>query len=402
MILNVIKTESQYKEYLKEIERLVRLDPKPDTPDGKRLELLAVLAEAYEEEKYPILAPAPVEAILFRMEEQGLQQKDLVPYFGSKSRVSEVLSGKRPLTVKMIRDLSVGLGIPASVLVGEHAPNAVTEEADWESYPIEEMRKRGWFSALEGRGRSSRELLHSFFEKVGGRDRQVVFLRKTIHFGGIDTIDTRALNAWLARVIIRSREEQVSRGRYQRVENPTEFLSEVARLSWFSNGPILAKEFLQKKGIALVLEPHLPKTRLDGATTSDRDGTPVIGLTLRHDRVDNFWYTLLHELVHLFMHLQSQDEAYVDDTEIEGDEDQKEMEANRMARDAFVPRRIWQRSDAYRLQTIEAIKSLADELRIHPAIVAGRIRKETGNYRLFSNVVGSGAVRKLFPEWRRA
>ena len=402
MILNVIKTESQYREYLKEIERLAKLDPKPGTPDGNRLELLVVLTEAYEVEKYPISAPTPVDAILFRMEEQGLQQKDLVPYFGTKSRVSEVLSGKRPLTVRMIRDLCVGLGIPANVLVGEFITEAETEEVDWKSYPIEEMRKRGWFASVKGRARSSKELLQSFFEKVGGKDRQVAFLRQTIHFGGIDTIDTRALNAWLARVIIKSRAEQFDRGRFQRVDNPNEFLSEVARLSWFNNGPILAKEFLQKKGIALVIEPHLPKTRLDGAVTTDRDGTPIIGLTLRHDRIDNFWYTLLHELVHLCMHLQSQDEAYVDDTEIEGDEDQKEIEANRMARDAFVPRRIWQRSDAYRLQTIEAIRSLADELRIHPAIVAGRIRKETGNYRLFSNVVGSGAVRKLFPEWRHA
>src|SRR6266436_7059628 len=101
----MIKTDSQHEETLAEVERLVALDPAPGTPEAERLELLAHLVRAYENEHYPIELPDPIEAIRFRMEHQGLTQRDLVPYFGSRSRVSEVLSGKRGLTLPMIRAL---------------------------------------------------------------------------------------------------------------------------------------------------------------------------------------------------------------------------------------------------------------------------------------------------------
>ena len=86
------------------------------------IDLLATLVEVYEEKHFPMESPDPVEAILFRMEQQALKQRDLVPYIGSKSKVSEVLSRKRPLSLNMIRALSEGLGIPAEILVrkGNH------------------------------------------------------------------------------------------------------------------------------------------------------------------------------------------------------------------------------------------------------------------------------------------
>jgi len=127
----------------------------------------------------------------------------------------------------------------------------------------------------------------------------------------------------------------------------------------------------------------------------DVDGTPVIGLTLRHDRLDNFWFTLLHECVHIIKHLHAPGETFVDDTERSFDTDEKEIEANRMARDSLIPQEAWRRSDANRLKTAEAINALAAELKIHPAIVAGRIRREAGNYKLFSALVGHRAVKKV-------
>ena len=111
--------ELLHHHFLAEVERLVALDPAPNTPEGDRLELLATLVENYEKEHFPIEKPTPIEAILVRMEEQGLKQKDLVPYIGSESRVSEILNGKRGLTLQMIRALSQGLGIPLEVLMNE-------------------------------------------------------------------------------------------------------------------------------------------------------------------------------------------------------------------------------------------------------------------------------------------
>lgn len=112
----LIKTEREHQAVLKRIERL--MDAKPGTPKGDELELLATLVELYEEEHIPIPPPDPVEAIRFRMEQLGLKPADLVPYFGTRSRVSEVLKGRRPLTLKMIRNLHNGLGIPAESLLG--------------------------------------------------------------------------------------------------------------------------------------------------------------------------------------------------------------------------------------------------------------------------------------------
>ena len=118
----IIKSEVDYRTYFAEVEQLATWDPLPGTPEGDRLELLAKLLEDYEVERFKFEKPDPVGAIRFRMEEQGLRQKDLVPMLGGKNRVSEVLSGKRPLTVAMIRALNESLKIPAELLIREPEP----------------------------------------------------------------------------------------------------------------------------------------------------------------------------------------------------------------------------------------------------------------------------------------
>jgi HTH-type transcriptional regulator/antitoxin HigA len=125
----VIKTEADYREALAHLETL--MDAAPNSPAEEELELLAVLIEEYEKDKCPIGLPDPIEAIKFRMEQQGLTRKDLVPYIGSQSKVSEVLNGKRPLSLSMIRNLEKGLGIPAEVLLqtpGQNPPGTTTTE----------------------------------------------------------------------------------------------------------------------------------------------------------------------------------------------------------------------------------------------------------------------------------
>lgn len=115
-------SESEYDAAMAEIRSLARLNPGLGTPDTVRLRHLVSLAEAYEREHYPRQPVDPITAIRFRMEQAGLQPKDLVPYLGSRSRVSEVLAGKRPLTLRMIRNLRYGLGIPAETLIAEASP----------------------------------------------------------------------------------------------------------------------------------------------------------------------------------------------------------------------------------------------------------------------------------------
>ena len=111
----VIKSDAQYKRTMARVDEI--FDARPGTTKGDELELLLLLLEKYEEEHFPIDLPEPVAAIRFRMDQQGLKPKDLVPYLGSKSKVSEVLNGQRELSLTMIRKLVNGLGIPAEVLL---------------------------------------------------------------------------------------------------------------------------------------------------------------------------------------------------------------------------------------------------------------------------------------------
>ena len=119
----VIKTATQYQATLARIEKV--FDAKPGTAEGDELELLLLLVENYEDRAYPIDLPDPISALRFRMEQEGLKPKDLVPYIGSKSKVSEVLSGQRPLSLTMIRKLVTGFHFPAEVALREtQAPRA--------------------------------------------------------------------------------------------------------------------------------------------------------------------------------------------------------------------------------------------------------------------------------------
>src|SRR3954469_3709918 len=110
-----IRTKRDYEAALKEVERL--WGAKAGTRDGDRLDVLAILIDAYEAEHYPMDPPDPVEAIKFRMESQGLTRKDLEPLIGTRTRVAEVLNRKRSLSIGMIRRLHTELGIPADVLI---------------------------------------------------------------------------------------------------------------------------------------------------------------------------------------------------------------------------------------------------------------------------------------------
>ena len=121
MELRIIKSDELYRRYLEEARRLVTQDPDPATPEGGRLELLAKLIDDYEKERFKFRKPDPVEAILFRMEEQGLRQADIAAIVGGKNRASEILSRKRPLTLAMIRALHEKLGIPSELLIREPA-----------------------------------------------------------------------------------------------------------------------------------------------------------------------------------------------------------------------------------------------------------------------------------------
>ena len=118
----IIHTDAEHHEALAALNRLMDIDLESGTPEADDLQLLALVIEAYEKERWPIGLPDAVDAIRFRMDQQGLTQRDMEPYIGSRASVSAVLSGKRPLSLRMIRALHEGLGIPLEVLVQEPRP----------------------------------------------------------------------------------------------------------------------------------------------------------------------------------------------------------------------------------------------------------------------------------------
>lgn len=397
MEAKVIRTEEQYTAYLDEVQALISESPKLNSEKSERLELLTVLLESYENSKYPVESPDPIDAILFRMNEKGLKQADLVPYFGTSSRVSEVLNRKRPLTVQMIRALTIGLGISAETLVGASLTDSAIKKkpVDWSKFPIKEMSRRGWIGKVGKIAKDNVEELVKGFISDAGLEFGAASFRKTF-YGEAETPTSRyALYAWLARVIQKAREKKSSIGSYISDDLSANYLRELAQLSRFDSGPLLAIEQLEKSGIVVIVEPALKGTLLDGAALKDADGTPIVGLTLRYDRLDHFWFTLVHEVAHIWKHVDS-NEAFLDDLD-SSSEDRKEAEANRLATEAFIPRVQWRRSDAYTAPSKDSIERFAKDLKIHPAVVAGRLRKESGNYSLFSDMVGQNQVRQLFP-----
>ena len=303
MVNKLIKTKKDYSFALSRIDEL--MDAKAGTPEADELELLATLVEMYEDKHYPMDLPDPIEAIKFRMEQLGLNQQSLVPFIGSRSKVSEVLNRKRPLTLAMMRALHKSLGISSDVLLqepGRDFPGDMTE-IQWSNFPLSEMAKRGWIQKSNDLNGKAEEIVRDFIEQAGGpRVAIAALFRRSAGSRQNSKMDTYALCAWCLRVLSVARKNPL-KSKFKDGSFNSQTLKEIAKLSYFQNGPSLAKEYLEKQGTHLIIIPHLSKTYLDGAAMLLNDGTPVVGLTLRYDRIDNFWFCLLHELAHVAKHV---------------------------------------------------------------------------------------------------
>jgi HTH-type transcriptional regulator/antitoxin HigA len=398
-MIRVIKSEKEHATALAEISALLDRDPDPGTPEADRLELLTLLVENFETNAFPKRVPDPLESIRFRMEQQNLKQSDLAIYMGSRSKVSEVLSGKRPLTLSMMRALHSHLGIPASVFLQERGSEETVREEPiaWNRFPLKEMISRGWIVGSSKRDEPER-LLTRFFAPVGSPRQIAALFKKTENARATRSVNQYALAAWSARVMTRAIEDDPPKVEYKPNSVNLKFMVEIARLSWSESGPRLAQEFLHKHGIPLIIEPHLSSTHLDGAAIMYQIERPIIGLTLRHDRLDNFWYCLMHELAHISLHYGQGFTHFFDNLDVKESADPREQDADRLATGALIPDEEWNKSPAKNLRSPEAAQHLARKLRIHPAIVAGRMRRESGSYTILSKMIGQGKVRLCFPE----
>ena len=404
MITKMIRTEEDYQAAMTRIDEI--FDSLTGTPEGDELDLLVHLVEVYEGERYQIAPPDPISAIEFRMEQQGLTQRDLIPFIGSRPKVSEVLSGKRPITMRMARALHQHLGIAAEVLLQEvgGAIDDSLEDVAFDRFPLAEMARRGWIEKMTPYKDYAEELVRSLMGGAEGRWTAIQPLfRRNAHRREHANTDWYALQAWCWRVMALATSDPPSNP-YRRGSVTPEFMAEVASLSPKRNGPFLAQSFLADHGISLVTEGHLSKTHLDGATLWFEENRPIVGMTLRYDRLDNFWFTLMHELAHVGRHEARDENQFFDDMTLRGAknvaDDFVEIQADEWAEEALIPGVSWDASPVqFNPRPLNVIE-LANEVGVHPAVVAGRVRYENGDYRLLSQLVGSGEVRKQFERAR--
>lgn len=396
MSIKIIKNERDREQAFARLEMLAAEEPKPGSAESDEIDVIVLLIEQYEMEVSPVELPDPVSAIEFRMEQQQLSRKDMAVYLGSLSRVSEVLGRKKPLNLTMIRNLHEGLEIPYDVLMQK--PKPVVN--DYSAYPLNAIYKAGYFNHLVSSLAEFKSQANTLIDKLfseAGSQLTPAHLRSTTNDPNGSSkkiMDEFALSIWQAQVLKLAKENTAVETHCDISAIDENFLAQILRLSKYKDGPLRAKKALAEAGIHFIVLPHLPKTYLDGAAMLGDDGNPIVGMTLRYDRLDNFWFVLMHELAHVSKHLKEQDAFWADNMD-EDDGSEIEEEANTMASEALMSDTEWQEAKDF-LITPDTVVAMARRFDVHPAIIAGRYRKDTGDYRIFNRLIGSKEVRKQF------
>lgn len=259
---------------------------------------------------------------------------------------------------------------------------------------LRHARANGWFDD-EAQGSASDEASFNYLQRYIsdhiGKLGSPSLLRTGLNVQ--DLSDDLSLIAWRARVTRRAEQViEASKPLYKPMD--ISWLAELPRLSTLDDGPIRAQKLLREKGILLLAEPQISGMKVDGAAFLV-DQVPVIALTLLHDRIDNFWFTLLHEVAHVVLHYRSGlSIGFFDDTSAPSI-DELEKQADEFASNLLIPNDVWHRSPARISKSPAVIEKFARRQDIHPAIVFGRIQKERNDFRTFSNKLGRGRVRPL-------
>ena len=321
-------------------------------------------------------------AEMLGMKQQQIQRYEANSYLGaSLSRLIEIADA---LDVQVAQSFSSDHEQSGAVLSWRSL-----DDVAWERFPAKEMVKRGWFEPQLGQSLVAG--VRAYVETVAGGAIAGAHHRKKLR--GKNLPDEIALLAWQVRVLDLAHQKS-------KASQPPEFdhneawVRELVALSTDAEGPSKVSDMLWRHGVILVTEPHLPGSYLDGAAMLSPSDNPVIALTLRFDRLDNFWFVLLHELGHVFRHLF--DHTHFDFFDEEGPtgDDMLEREADKFALDMLVPPDAWDACLSRFALSENAVRLDAERLNIHPSILAGRIRRERNDYTILTNLVGQGEVHR--------
>lgn len=208
--------------------------------------------------------------------------------------------------------------------------------------------------------------------------------------------ETWEIALWKARVHMKALEvlAEDSQLNYRVGSLDEDFLKELVKLSRDPSSIPTLPKMLREKGVILIFERSLPSLKTDGLVYRIGNGIPVIALSFRYSRLDNFWFTFLHEIAHVIKHYDLLDETIIEDLD-SVPISKIEKQANRFAKNTIVPRFIWERCEAKYTHSLSSVNKLAEQLEVHPALIAGMLRRDLNNYSLFSSVVGGINTREI-------
>ena len=377
-----------------------------------RLHLLAVMeAKDGKPENLVKLSESDIgEKLIAARVIRGLSQKDLARKIGKKPQEIQrwESEGYSKITLSNFRKISelLGVEIISNIIWPDPSSTDFLPETDPKKLKkiIKHARDQNWFKPKldtnsETKGQHEYFELSQLIMEDKGRTRSPSLLRTGLK--ATEASDDLTLLAWKAHVT-RQAEAIIKSGipRFDILE--ISWLKDIAKLSLEKDGPILVQKRLLDNGIILAIEPHIVGMTVDGAAFLVGE-TPVIALSLRRDAIDNFWFTLLHEIGHVYLHFKTGldvgffDEGAIDEKLEISDRVQKmEREADEFAQELLIPSEVWRGSSARISKREEPIIRLAKKLEVHPAIIFGRIRMERKNYALFAKKIGSGMVRRHF------
>lgn len=333
---------------------------------------------------------------------RGLSQAELAGLLGMREQQVQRYESERyrSISLQSFKRLAMVLGVELQAIVAGQESKLRLSSLGVSLQPdvpdeqlkiiIEHAKKSNWFDVPVNSIEQRRAVLE-YIGESNAKFGSPGLLRTGLK--SLDLKDDALLAAWRARVIQRAdKADAEMKMIFDHLD--ISWLADLVRLSALPDGPARALRLAREKGIVIIVEPQLKGLRLDGAAFLS-GGRPIIGLTLRNDRLDNFWYTLLHELAHVYLHYLAGLAAGFFDEELEGEKtDDLELEADQFASSALIPPETWRLSPARISRNAGPIEGFANQLGIHPAIVFGRVRKERNNYSIFSDRVGFGLVRK--------
>lgn len=328
---------------------------------------------------------------------KGMSQRDLAWRLGVKEQQVQRYEADRysAISLKNYERIAALLGVRLRADVSDikelRGLDLVIDDVSKEDIRkiLKHGQENGWFSE-----NADKEELRRFIA-----ENRITFGSPSLLRTGLNVKDHSEdilLHAWRARVTNRALAIiDINKPRF--VPLDVTWLPDLVRQSVFADGPIRARARLLERGIVLVAEPQIAGLAIDGAAFLIGE-VPVIGMTLRRDAVDNFWFTLLHELAHVILHYRTGlAVGFFDQSEGESVDDQ-EAEADKFALNILMPEERWRKSAARIARSSDVIERFAEEIGVNPAIVFGRIRKERKDYSLFSKKIGAGQVRRMLIE----